>query len=119
MATTVTGSIPSVGNFATSVHGGEITSNLLEKYREVLMSSLITSCGLDALIFRNDDVNGHVDTLHNVSESQKNGGKPIFKKLNMERLMKSAVFMTPRNTTVTNRILTRARSGTNSVIKEN
>lgn len=61
--------------------GGEgLTPRLLSQYREVLFTSLITSCGLDALVFADDAVNGHVDTLHNVAESQKNGQEPVFKK---------------------------------------
>ncbi len=58
----------------------QLSRPLLEQYREVLFTSLITSCGLDALLFRDDEANGHVDTLHNVAESQKNGQEPIFKK---------------------------------------
>lgn len=59
---------------------GQLTPSLIPQLREVLFSSLVTSFGLDALIFANDEINGHVDTLHNVEESQKDGGKPIFKK---------------------------------------
>ncbi|RQW38956.1 hypothetical protein [Novosphingobium sp. LASN5T] len=80
MRTTTSGNLPVARNFVATNSGNEIAPGLLGKYREVLMSSLITSCGLDALIFRNDEVNGHVDTLHNVAESQKNGREPVFKK---------------------------------------
>lgn len=59
---------------------GQLTPSLIPQLREVLFSSLVTSFGLDAIIFANDEANGHVDTLHNVEESQKDGGKPVFKK---------------------------------------
>ncbi len=59
---------------------GQLTPSLIPQLREVLFSSLVTSFGLDAVIFANDEANGHVDTLHNVAESQKDGGQPVFKK---------------------------------------
>ena len=80
MTTTAFGNHPVSKNSSETIVGSDTSHILLGKYREVLMSSLITSCGLDALIFHNDEVNGHVDTLHNVAESQKNGSEPVFKK---------------------------------------
>lgn len=56
-----------------------VFQDLSERYRDVLFSSVVTSFGLDALLFSNDEANGHVDTIHNVVESAKNGGKPTFK----------------------------------------
>jgi hypothetical protein len=61
--------------------GGEISlfQDLSTRYREVLFSSLVTSFGLDAVLFRDDEANGHVDTIHNVVESAKDGKDPTFK----------------------------------------
>lgn len=56
-----------------------VYENLSERYKEVLFSSIITSFGLDSILFRNDETNGHVDTLHNVVESAKDGKEPLFK----------------------------------------
>lgn len=56
-----------------------VYDDLSKRYREVLFSSVITSFGLDAILFRNDEENGHVDTLHNVVESAKEGKEPQFK----------------------------------------
>ena len=53
--------------------------DLSERYRDILFSSLVTSFGLDAILFRNDEENGHVDTIHNVVESAKSGKGPVFK----------------------------------------
>jgi len=62
-------------------NGGDISlfQDLSERYREVLFSSLVTSFGLDAVLFRDDEANGHVDTIHNVVESAKDGKDPTFK----------------------------------------
>lgn len=56
-----------------------VLRELLERYREVVFSSLVTSFGLDAVLFRNDERGGHVDTLHNVSEAVSHKEKKIFK----------------------------------------
>lgn len=60
---------------------GKLTlyETLSGQYRDVLFTSLVTSFGLDAILFRNDDANGHVDTIHNVVESAKDGKAPVFK----------------------------------------
>ncbi|MEN3175645.1 hypothetical protein ABDK75_06520 [Gluconobacter sp. OJA] len=57
-----------------------VFQELSGRYREVLFSSVITSFGLDALLFSNDEANGHVDTIHNVAKSAKNGENPTFKR---------------------------------------
>ncbi len=56
-----------------------ISSNLVNRYREVLFSCLVTSFGLDAILFKNDEEHGHVDTIHNVVDSYEKTGDPVFK----------------------------------------
>lgn len=58
-----------------------VFDDLSERYREILFSSIITSCGLDGILFSNDEKNGHVDTIHNVVESTKDSKNkdPLFK----------------------------------------
>jgi len=62
-------------------NGGDISlfQDLSGRYRDVLFSSLVTSFGLDAILFHDDEANGHVDTIHNVAESAKGGKDPTFK----------------------------------------
>lgn len=64
---------------AVSDQSPSVFEDLSKRYRDVLFSSVVTSFGLDALIFRNDEANGHVDTIHNVVESAQNGKDPVFK----------------------------------------
>lgn len=59
--------------------GPSLFRDLSERYRDVLFSSVVTSFGLDALLFSNDEANGHVDTIHNVVKSRRNGKEPAFK----------------------------------------
>lgn len=62
-----------------SEHNQPVSQNLAQRYRDVMFSSIITSCGLDLILFSNDEVNGHVDTINNIANSTRDGGKPTFK----------------------------------------
>jgi len=46
-----------------------IYQDLLPKYQDVLFSTLVTSFGLDAIFFANDQKGGNVDTIHNAREN--------------------------------------------------